>query len=580
LLSGLAQELYWVDAAGRSDEVGLEALAMARRVGDPESEALALIRRQFTGGVGHDETQRRLRESRELHDLAKRLGDLELEVRAHVYRLRDQLELGDIRGVDAELAAYERLAKELRQPTFLWHIPLLRGMRAQVDGRFADAEALAAEALAGGERAQEPVARMFYAIQIVQTRRLRANPRDMEQTEEALAQLGRLAEEYPAIPAWRCSLAAGHAELGHTGEARAVFEQLAAADFEDLPYDTQWVVSLGLLAETAVFLEDVPRAKRLHELLEPYDGLTIVAGRAAACYGPVARILGILAATAGERDRAGRHLSSAIALSDRMGDRPNGALARFQLGRLLLAAGERDRGLELVTAALEGAQEIGMVGLTEQALAVRLEAQGLGALDTTTSIDFMIEAVASEQPDIAAHAAPDGKVTILFSDIENSTLMTERLGDQRWLEVLRAHNSLFRRLVSAHGGSEVKNQGDGFMLVFPDSRQALECAVSIQRELADRELAAGERVRVRMGMHAGEAIREEGDFFGRSVILAARIAAQARGGEILVSEDLKLRAEDGGNGDLGFDAGRDLELKGLAGTHRIYRADWEQAVPA
>jgi class 3 adenylate cyclase len=118
------------------------------------------------------------------------------------------------------------------------------------------------------------------------------------------------------------------------------------------------------------------------------------------------------------------------------------------------------------------------------------------------------------------------------------------------------------------------------MLVFPDSRRALECAVAIQRELADTDLVEGERVRVRMGMHAGEAIREEGDFFGRSVILAARIAAQALGGEILVSEDLKERAEGGGNGDLGFDAGRDIELKGLAGTHRVYRADWEQAVPA
>ena len=89
-------------------------------------------------------------------------------------------------------------------------------------------------------------------------------------------------------------------------------------------------------------------------------------------------------------------------------------------------------------------------------------------------------------------------------------------------------------------------------------------------------------MRVRIGMHAGEAIREEGDFFGRSVILAARIAAQARGGEILVSEQLKERAEDwtAARPTIGFDEGRELELKGLAGTHRVYRADWEQAVAA
>ena len=585
LLGGLAAQLYWVDPAGRSDELGIEALEMARRLDDPEALALALVRRQFTGGIAPDETERRMRESSEMHELAKRRGDLELEVRAHVYRLRDRLEIGDIRGVDADLAAYERLAAELRQPQFLWHIPLLRGMRALIDGRFDDAESLAQEALAGGERAQEPVSAMFYAIQDSQLRRLRARPEDVRRLEQSLPVLGDLVERYPAIPAWRCSLAATQAVLGHVGEARAVFEPLAANDFGDLPRDSQWAISLGLLAETAAFLGDAPRAERLYQLLLPLDGLVIVGGRAAVSQGPIARVLGVVAAATGRTREAVRHIGEALEMSDRMGDRPMSARTRLQLAELLLGRGEpgdRERALELLTAALETAQDIGMVGLTEEALAARLEAQGLTGLDTTTSIDFMIEAISSERPDIAAHAAPDGQVTILFSDIEDSTLMTERLGDERWLEVLRAHNSLFRRIVPTHGGSEVKNQGDGFMLVFPDSRRALECAVAIQRALAEGDPVEGERVRVRMGMHAGEAIREEGDFFGRSVIVAARIAAQARGGEILVSEALKERAEaaDGDRGELGFDAGRELELKGLAGTHRVYRADWEQAVPA
>ena len=80
-----------------------------------------------------------------------------------------------------------------------------------------------------------------------------------------------------------------------------------------------------------------------------------------------------------------------------------------------------------------------------------------------------------------------------------------------------------------------------------------------------------------MGLHTGEAIAEEGDFFGRNVILAARIAAQARGGEILVSEALREQVD--GEDGLAFDAGRELELKGLAGTHRVYRAELEQARP-
>jgi eukaryotic-like serine/threonine-protein kinase len=581
LLSGLAQELYWVDPAGRSNDVGMEAVEMARRLDDPESLALALTRRQYTGTFGPEQTRRRMVEGAELHDLAKRRGDRELELRAHIYRLSGRLALGEIRDVDAELAAVDRLTTELRMPQWLWNVPLFRAMRALVDGRFDDAERFAGEALAAGQRAGEPVSTQFHAVQISLLRRLRLSVEDEAELERLTPRLAELAEQYTAIPAWRCSLAATHAVLGHDGEARSAFEPLAANDFRDLPLDQQWMISLTLLAETAVYLGDAERSRRLYELLEPFDGLVIVAGRAAASYGPVARVLGLLASVCGQPEAAERHLSDAIALSERMGDRPFAARARFELAERLLAQGQRERALALLGAALESAQELGMVGLVNAALAARLEAQGLTSLDVSTSIDFMIDEVAAERPDIAAHAAPDGQVTILFSDIEDSTLITERLGDERWLQVLRAHNALFRSQVRAHGGFEVKNQGDGFMLVFPDPRRAIECAVAIQRRLTDSDPVEGERLRVRMGMHSGEAIREEGDFFGRSVILAARIAAQARGGEILVSEALKERA--GGDHDgapVDFDDGRVLELKGLAGTHRVYRADWEQAVPA
>jgi class 3 adenylate cyclase len=79
---------------------------------------------------------------------------------------------------------------------------------------------------------------------------------------------------------------------------------------------------------------------------------------------------------------------------------------------------------------------------------------------------------------------------------------------------------------------------------------------------------------VRIGLHTGEVIAEEGDFFGKNVILAARIAAQASGGEILVSDELRAAAGDGNV--VAFDQGRELELKGLAGRHRVFRADWEE----
>ena len=118
----------------------------------------------------------------------------------------------------------------------------------------------------------------------------------------------------------------------------------------------------------------------------------------------------------------------------------------------------------------------------------------------------------------------------------------------------------------------MKSQGDGFMLAFGDPASALEFALGVQDDLGESEVAGAERISVRMGIHSGEAIAEEGDLFGRSVVLAARIAAQAVGGEVLVSEAL---AESCGGDEhpFAFDAGRELELKGLAGTHRVFRVE-------
>jgi class 3 adenylate cyclase/ketosteroid isomerase-like protein len=189
-----------------------------------------------------------------------------------------------------------------------------------------------------------------------------------------------------------------------------------------------------------------------------------------------------------------------------------------------------------------------------------------------TSIDAVATAVQGERPDLGSHSAPDGTVTILFSDIENSSAMTERLGDLRWVELLRAHNAIIREQVTAHGGFEVKEVGDGFMLAFQSARRALQCAVAVQRAFAARNESAGEPIRVRMGLHAGEVIKEADDFFGRHVILASRIANQAHGGQILVSSLLKELTESAG--DIRFGAEREVELKGLAGAHRAFEVVW------
>ena len=164
-------------------------------------------------------------------------------------------------------------------------------------------------------------------------------------------------------------------------------------------------------------------------------------------------------------------------------------------------------------------------------------------------------------------------MTILFSDIQGSTAKTEQLGDTKWMEVLREHNTVVRQQLKAHGGFEVKSEGDGFMLAFQSARKALQCAIETQRAFAKRNESAEEPVLVRMGLHTGEVIKEGDDFFGKHVNLAARIAGQASGGQILVSSLLKELTASGG--DIAFDDGREVELKGLKGKHSVFEVQWQ-----
>lgn len=188
----------------------------------------------------------------------------------------------------------------------------------------------------------------------------------------------------------------------------------------------------------------------------------------------------------------------------------------------------------------------------------------------TTPVEEVAEAVTAERPTLKPGAAPDGTVTLLFSDIEGSSALNERLGDLRWLELLELHNRLIRDQVRECGGYEVKAQGDGFMLAFASARRAIACARAIQ-EVIDEQLGGHPDgpVRVRIGLHTGEAIRQDSDYYGKNVVVAARIAALAQGGEILASAVVKHLTESAG--DVRFEDERSVELPGLDGTHAVYR---------
>lgn len=169
----------------------------------------------------------------------------------------------------------------------------------------------------------------------------------------------------------------------------------------------------------------------------------------------------------------------------------------------------------------------------------------------------------------------EGTVTIVFSDIESSTAQAQSYGDARWFEILAAHNEIVRHALAAHGGEEVKAQGDGFMLAFSSARNAVRCMIQVQREITAMGRSAPDpAIRIRFGAHTGEAIvDDDGDLFGYHVNAAARIADQADGGEILVSSLVREIVE--ARGDLRFGEPRTARLKGFSGEWTMHPVLWD-----
>lgn len=166
-------------------------------------------------------------------------------------------------------------------------------------------------------------------------------------------------------------------------------------------------------------------------------------------------------------------------------------------------------------------------------------------------------------------------VTVVFADVEGSTALLERLGQARWLRALAEYEAILDETLGRHGGTLVKALGDGHLMSFPAARAALRCAVEIQRALP---LDSAPDFRVRMGMHTGEPEIREDDLHGRTVVKAARIADLAQGGDILVSGIVRelAQADEDLEEEIWFEDSREVELKGLRGTHLVLAARWTE----
>jgi class 3 adenylate cyclase len=174
----------------------------------------------------------------------------------------------------------------------------------------------------------------------------------------------------------------------------------------------------------------------------------------------------------------------------------------------------------------------------------------------------------SSVEEIAEIGGISGTVTLMFTDIEDSTRLGQQRGDSVWTRDIQSHFDAVSNIVEDNDGRVIKTLGDGTMAAFPTARNAADAAIGIERMGNDDEL------RVRIGIHTGEAISVGGDYAGLAVAKAARVTSAAAGGEILVSSAARELIS---RFDYTFDTERVAELRGLDGTHRLYPLSWKEA---
>jgi class 3 adenylate cyclase len=314
--------------------------------------------------------------------------------------------------------------------------------------------------------------------------------------------------------------------------------------------------------------------------------------------GSVDRARGMLALRLDLIDEAEEHFRTGLDWVEREALPFETAWCHQGLAEVAESRGETTEAIRHLDTALRLFEKHGAKLYLDQVIAKKLELQGgAGSTDSRATIDVLTESIEAARPDLASRVAPDGTVTILFSDIEGSTALNVELGDDRWMELLGEHNRLVRSAIAEHRGYEVKTEGDAFMVAFQSARDALRCAIDVQRAFearnealdADTDSSSGAlagaegagrsvapKMQVRVGLHTGEPVREgsgdAADFYGTHVVMASRIASQAAGGEVLVSA--LLRELVASSGEFTLEARPSAALKGLEGEHVTYAAGW------
>ncbi|MGH2546166.1 MAG: ATP-binding protein, partial [Actinomycetota bacterium] len=356
-----------------------DALAMARRLGDPATLGYALDGR-YAVLLWPENPDERVEIANELERLAESSGDVEKAIQARCYRSMALLELGDVPAVNIELGAAQLLANELGQRPQIWLVTAMQATVALFQGRFAEGRRLMDEALSSGEGAQRSDALLSHRIHSFTLRRNLGGLEDLEET------MRRSVEEYPRRPMFRCMLAALYVDVGREPDARAILDELSENDFAALPLSNEWLFSMSILAEVTVALGDTARASTLLELLVPYA----TRNGATADYiatGSVARYLGILATAVGRWEEAVRWIDVGLEANRRMGALPFVAHTLHDRARLLLARaepGDAEVAARALDEALDLSGSLGLAPLQARVRALREEIQPWVVADGST----------------------------------------------------------------------------------------------------------------------------------------------------------------------------------------------------
>ena len=351
LLARLAGALRDQPSLEPRSSLSREAVAIARRLGDPDTLGYALV--SLATATWSPEIEELVPYVAEVRTLAEQTGDPERMFQWGWLQHIICMNLGDIGGAEAIAVQHRALAEELKQRSQQWYSTVMRALFPLVRGEFAEAERLAEEALEIGRRAQGWDAAFSHRVLLLAVRREQGRLEEVDELVRASV------DEYPGYRAFRCLVPLIDCELGREDDARTRFEELAADGFGALPRDGEWVFNLSVLAQIAVYLDERERAETLYDALLPYAHRNAtLTGEIAV--GPVSRYLGLLAALLGRQGEADRHFEDALAMNERMGARPWLAHTKEDFGRMLLERGETQRGSQLVAAALAAYRELGM----------------------------------------------------------------------------------------------------------------------------------------------------------------------------------------------------------------------------